>query len=58
MTLFVSNISKCTRSHTLTVVQGRGGGGGGGGGGAGGEVWRSVTSPNMVAILYFIKNQK
>ena len=29
MTLFVSNISKCTRSHTLTVVQGRGGGGGG-----------------------------
>ena len=26
MTLFVSNISKCTRSHTLTVVQGRGGG--------------------------------
>ena len=28
MTLFVSNISKCTRSHTLTVVQGRGGGGG------------------------------
>ena len=27
MTLFVSNISKCTRSHTLTVVQGRGGGG-------------------------------
>ena len=48
MTLFVSNISKCTRSHTLTVVQGRGGGG----------VGRSVTSPNMVAILYFIKNQK
>ena len=47
MTLFVSNISKCTRSHTLTVVQGRGGGGN----------W-SVTSPNMVAILYFIKNQK
>ena len=47
MTLFVSNISKCTRSHTLTVVQGRGGGGGG-----------SVTSPNMVATLYFIKNQK
>ena len=47
MTLFVSNISKCTRSHTLTVVQGRGGGGG-----------RYVTSPNMVAILYFIKNQK
>ena len=46
MTLFVSNISKCTRSHTLTVVQGRGGGGG------------SVTSPNMVATLYFIKNQK
>ena len=30
MTLFVSNISKCTRSHTLTVVQGREGGGGGG----------------------------
>ena len=28
MTLFVSNISKCTRSHTLTVVQGREGGGG------------------------------
>ena len=28
MTLFVSNISKCTRSHTLTVVQGRWGGGG------------------------------
>ena len=27
MTLFVSNISKCTRSHTLTVVQGRWGGG-------------------------------